>query len=302
MATMNSAQVIIETMSAALSMEHHALLQYVLAQRVASEESVLAFQRSVAQVCALPVPADPRGALDAMVSVLNGALESVSLRIAHVVDDQAGELDDERADANDQPQAQQQQLQQHRVVKYYAVINTSVDEAIKLGTEFKAKELHYFRQLVDKLVRAMHCTHVDALNAADMIESFTKADAEAALDRLTAERWLFRSKRGDYALGVRTALELLPYIEQQYGGDALPVCTICHAAVLRGAQCPTAQCSVRLHLHCALEWFASKEASLCLSCNAPWNRALPVRLQQQIADARNARANQRRLFNGPVLD
>lgn len=284
----------------ALTLAHHALLQFVLAQRVASEEAVLAFQRSVAQACGHADAADPRAAVDELVGVLNGALESVSLRIAHILDDQAADVDDDHADRDANHRANQQQ--QQRVVKYFAVINTTVDEAIKCGTEFKPKELLFFRHLVEKLVRTMECSLVDAVNTADTIESFSKADAEATLLRLQTERWLYRSRRGDYSLGIRTALELVPYIEQQFGAEALPVCTICHAAVLRGAQCPTPQCSVRLHLHCALEWFSSKETTLCITCNASWNRALPVRLQQQIADARNSRAQERRRFNGPVLD
>jgi hypothetical protein len=57
-----------------------------------------------------------------------------------------------------------------------------------------------------------------------------------------------------------------------------------------------------LHLHCALEWFSHKEASLCVACNTSWNRALPVRIQQQIQEARNARAQEHGRFRGPILD
>lgn len=280
-----------------LTVEHHALLQFLLAQRVSSEESLFEFQRNVANACGHAAPVDASATLDSMIAVLNGALESVSLRIAAVVEDQAVS----RGEDDVEPQQQQQQ-QRNRIVKFFAVVNTAVDEAIKFGTEFKPKELLYFRALIDKLVRDMTCTVVDALNIADLVDSFTKADAESTLARLQSERWLHRSVAGSYSLGVRTALELVPYIENQYGADSLATCTICHAAVLRGAQCPTPNCSVRLHLHCALEWFASRESSVCITCNGPWTQALPRSLNDQIQAARRARQGVRDRFAGPVLD
>lgn len=278
-----------------LTVEHHALLQFILAKRVTSEEEVFEFQRNVANVCGRPAPVDASATLDSMIAVLNGALESVSLRIAAVVEDQAPSRADDDVD-------QRQRQQRNRIVKYFAVINTAIDEAIKFGTEFKPKELLYFRALIDKLVRDMSCTLVDALNTADLIDSFTKADAESTLARLESERWLHRSLGGAYSLGVRTVLELVPYIENQHGADSLTICTICHAAVLRGAQCPTPNCSVRLHLHCALDWFSSKESSLCITCNDPWTQALPASLNEQIQAARRARHGVRAHFAGPVLD
>lgn len=281
-----------------LTVEHHALLQFILAQRVTSEEAVFEFQRNVAIACGRAAPVDASATLDSMITVLNGALESVSLRIAAVVEDQATSRPEDDVDQ----QQQQQQQQRNRIVKFFAVVNTTIDEAIKFGTEFKPKELLYFRALIDKLVRDMSCTLVDALNIADLVDSFTKSDAESTLARLQSERWLHRSRAGAYSLGVRTVLELVPYIENQYGADSLTTCTICHAAVLRGAQCPTPNCSVRLHLHCALEWFSGRESSVCITCNGPWTSALPASLNEQIQAARRARQSVRAHFAGPVLD
>jgi len=273
---------------------HHALLQYLLAQRLESEENVVAFHKSV--LGALGVDErEASAALETVVLVLNGGLEACGLRIATILDDEVGRRDD--AD-NGHAVAAAAAV----VTKFFAVINLHADEAAKFGTEYKAKELSYFRQLVDMLITDLSCSLVAALNAADVVDGFSKASAEATLQRLVADRWLFRSVRGDFSLGVRSALELVPYIEQRFGADALPTCTICHAAVLNGIQCPTAQCKVRVHNHCALEWFSQKDASSCLACQAAWNAALPPHIRRQIDAVRLPRLNGRRNFNGLVLN
>lgn len=281
--------------SMSLQVFHHALLQYLLAQRLESEENVAAFHKTV--LTALGVDErEPSAALATVVSVLNGGLEACGLRIATILDDEVGRRDDADDDRGREAAAAAV------VSTFYAVINLHADEAAKFGTEYKAKELSYFRQLVDMLITDLSCSLVAALNAADGVDGFSKANAEATLKRLVADRWLFCSARGDYSLGVRSALELVPYIEQRFGADALPTCTICQAAVLNGIQCPTAQCKVRVHNHCALQWFGPKDVSCCLVCQAPWTAALPPHIRRQIDAVRQQRLNIRRDFRGVVLN
>jgi hypothetical protein len=61
---------------------------------------------------------------------------------------------------------------------------------------------------------------------------------------------------GRLSLGLRSVLELAPYIHAQYGERSVPECICCREFVVRGPACPTANCEARLHRRCALDWFS----------------------------------------------
>jgi hypothetical protein len=279
---------------------HQAVLQYLLAVRLASEEQLSAFHADVLRVLRV----HDAQALEATIAALNGQLETCGLRIACILDDEVPhDANANGADADDDDGLPAAQLAAPaRVTKFFSVINLRADEAAKHGTELKAKELAYFRELVDILVKDLSLSLVGALNAADAIDAFSKAQAEATLARLDEDRWLHRSAAGDFFLGVRAALELVPYIEQRFGEDALQKCTICHMALLSGIACPTPRCAVRLHNHCAMQWLAARDQSSCMVCQAPWSAALPPHIRNEVDKVRHERIKLRQApFRGVVL-
>jgi hypothetical protein len=282
---------------------HQAVLQYLLAVRLASEEQLSAFHADVLRVLRV----HDAQALEPTIAALNSQLETCGLRIACILDDEvphdanANNNNNNNHDDDDGLPAAQLAAPA-RVTKFFSVINLRADEAAKHGTELKPKELAYFRELVDILVKDLSLSLVGALNAADAVDSFSKAQAEATLARLADERWLHRSAAGDFFLGVRSALELVPYIEQRFGEDALQKCTICHMALLSGIACPTPRCAVRLHNHCAMQWLAARDQSSCIVCQAPWNAALPPHIRKEVDKVRHERLKLRQApFRGVVL-
>jgi hypothetical protein len=284
---------------------HHAVLQYLLAVRLASDEQLSEFHRQVLHVLQVP-PNDANAPLEMIIAALNAQLDPCGLHIASILDDevvavQRDDDDDDDGDNNAAASSVASALKRAplRVTKYYSVINKRADESAKSGTELKAKELSYFRELVDILVKDVSLSLVGALNAADAVDSFSKSQAEATLAHLTAERWLHRSDTGDFFLGVRSALELVPYIEQRFGEDALQKCTICHNSILSGIACSTPKCTVRLHNHCALTWLAAKDKSVCLTCQAPWSDAVvPKHVRTEVEKVRRERVQRHVAFNG----
>jgi hypothetical protein len=72
-------------------------------------------------------------------------------------------------------------------------------------------------------------------------------------------------------LGVRTLLELNPYIEATYE-EASSACTICMEKVFLGDACPQPRCPVKLHRHCYDTYRQNRPVPLCPACQQPWPR------------------------------
>lgn len=106
-----------------------------------------------------------------------------------------------------------------------------------------------------------------AINLSSSITpAISKRQANDAIERMVMDYWLFEEK-GDLSLGVRSLLELRPYLKELYG-DHLAECVLCSELVTRGDQCEN--CKVKLHENCSRRLFSGKDVRKCPSCAEPW--------------------------------
>ena len=117
----------------------------------------------------------------------------------------------------------------------------------------------------------------DALNtrlADDQIKTVIDAvTANLLIQRFTKEHWLAMPEAGYVAIGPRCLLELRQFIEGEYE-EYISECQICSDIVFNGETCVNAQCSAKLHHHCAKQWFRGKPRK-CISCTNPWQEVPP---------------------------
>jgi hypothetical protein len=269
---------VFECVAVSLEVFHHALLQYVLAQRRCKRREVLAFHTERARVRAGRRRA--RGARRTRDAMVLGAewrvRKRVGLRIAHVRRRRGGRAGRRTPMPTGTPQARSSNCSSIVVTKYYAVINTQCRRGDQTGHRVQGQGAALLSPTGRHARhRPSHCSLVAALNAADVIESFSKAErrgrARAPRRRALALPQRARRLRARRALRSRTAC---PTSSSSFGGDALPV--LHHLSRRRSQRHRSAP---RRSAACASTSTArssgsrSKEASSCLACKAAWNRA-----------------------------
>lgn len=108
--------------------------------------------------------------------------------------------------------------------------------------------------------------------ASKMKPPMPQREAQALLDRLENDGWLFRTPDGDfYAMDTRCVLELQSYLREQFG-DVIKECKICYDVITMGERCNLQDCPVRIHRHCADSLFAGGQNMVCPQCSTAWNR------------------------------
>ncbi|KAJ3527919.1 hypothetical protein NMY22_g9601 [Coprinellus aureogranulatus] len=156
---------------------------------------------------------------------------------------------------------------------FYAMVNRKGDELAQLATDYTPAEISFFKAVLEQIMLAPHEAYsVSSLAALRELShlklNMTKAQAEVLLSTFVARGWLKKSKRGRYALALRSCLELLPYLKSTYPNEIIE-CTICSEFLTRGVACTSPKCNVRLHTHCATRYFARPKRP-CPACQTPW--------------------------------
>ncbi|XP_065183099.1 non-structural maintenance of chromosomes element 1 homolog [Sycon ciliatum] len=158
---------------------------------------------------------------------------------------------------------------------FFALVNLHQDEAAKLATDFDAKEIGYFKKVMDLIIAADDgvCSSVELVNAgAELQPHVGVSEATSLLERLAQDEWLSNNKDEGYLfLGARTMIELLPHLRDVYG-DAVVDCHLCSNIVVKGQRCTS--CETKLHVHCAARFMSGREPQ-CPSCQTPWAHIIP---------------------------
>jgi len=179
---------------------------------------------------------------------------------------------------------------------YWCLINTVNDEisrtiltgGILLASTLSKTEGDFFKKVVDLIIvperkgqkskGELH--HVDALNIAGKSIGLSITQATATIKKLTSQGWLIE-KGSKLSIGLRTLIELRPYLEETYATQndedesniGIPIlvdCVLCHELVGKGPWCPNEKCSTRLHGFCATKWFHGKSVKKCPTCDTNW--------------------------------
>lgn len=153
--------------------------------------------------------------------------------------------------------------------KIYALVNRKDDEVAQLATDYTPAEIKYFRSIVEQIISASEeAFSISSLAALrDTGDVKPKTQAEITLGSFVAKGWVVKSKRGRYSLSTRTILELGAYLKSNYP-DHILECMICKDIVTKGIACPTADCQVRMHLHCYT--LSRRKRPSCPSCSQAW--------------------------------
>jgi len=157
-------------------------------------------------------------------------------------------------------------------VMYHALVNTRQDDTVNAATELNFAQLTFFKKVLEKIVVGDTMGYIRGLDANNLGKSceppmsFTKS--EEIVENLIKSKWLAKVDEG-ITLGVRSMLELRPYIELFYG-ESLPDCVLCSEAVLRGTSCSSDRCGTKMHVHCQEKWFHGNKDKKCPTCTLPW--------------------------------
>ncbi|WRT63937.1 uncharacterized protein IL334_000864 [Kwoniella shivajii] len=131
--------------------------------------------------------------------------------------------------------------------------NIDPSEVALYATDYTPLEIDYYRRVVQGIIEsypANSIAHGQALNLVSELESnMARHVAENLLNSLCSRGWLSKSKRGRYTLGVRAALELEPYLKNQFD-DYMQNCKQCKRLMLDGVCCSKDGCEAHFHSYC----------------------------------------------------
>ncbi|WWC58358.1 uncharacterized protein I303_100898 [Kwoniella dejecticola CBS 10117] len=131
--------------------------------------------------------------------------------------------------------------------------NIDPSEVAMQATDYTPLEIDYYRRVVKEIIEsypANSVSHGQALTVVSELEGhMTKHSGEALLNSFCSRGWLSKSKRGRYTLGVRAAIELEPYLKQQFE-EYIQNCKHCKRLMLDGVCCTTDGCESHFHSYC----------------------------------------------------
>lgn len=159
-------------------------------------------------------------------------------------------------------------------IKYWALVNTTEDEASKFATNFTAQEIEYIKKVIEAIVLSDgSASSTELINlSTDVSKTLTVKAAEELLLRLKSSNWL-TDKKGMISLGPRAVIELGQYLEGKFK-DNIGDCQMCHTVVIMGDVCE--HCSVKIHKYCAATKFQGLDADrrVCPACKGNWTKPL----------------------------
>jgi len=232
---------------------HRLFLQVFVSKRILLEsEAEGTFQRILSNF-KYPHPAEK---LESFITTINSGLNFLLLEIRKVVGEEDGKI-------------------------YWGLANIKNDAHAQMATSYGIPEITLFRKIVLELVASEtydsgEIRLMDAINLARDIPNITLSKAEQTLKKLVEEQWLCQMESNNdrrLSLGVRSFLELKPWLEDVVGEEKLPECVICQETIVRGLRCQNQRCATKIHFHCAQRWFSGRNAlsPKCPTCSHPWN-------------------------------
>lgn len=195
---------------------------------------------------------------------------------------------------------------------YVGLIDLRADDISVMACKYTPVEATFFKKILEKIVlgdgidvpvkRRGIVTLNSLLKMAD--RKLDQGAVGQLVERLVSDMWLWKvqqpliallhcsfialtrllllPQRGQrVGLGVRSILELTPYIEAVYeegGGEGereggtLVSCMICLEKVFLGEGCPQPRCAAKLHRHCFETYRQGRPAPPCPHCQQPWAR------------------------------
>jgi len=171
---------------------------------------------------------------------------------------------------------------------YWGIANTRSDVTSQLATDLSLPDIELFKKIVEAIIAAPdeiipvngELGLIDCVNLAKGIEHLTLNKAEQTIQGLVKNRWLAcrenpSAKTRHISLGVRTFLELKPWLEESFKGEGYLIdCILCAEPVFKGEHCANKKCEVRMHYHCAAKWFSRKDATKkCPTCTTTWQQS-----------------------------
>ncbi|KAI1940622.1 hypothetical protein LOZ66_002218 [Ophidiomyces ophidiicola] len=195
--------------------------------------------------------------------------------------------------------------------RFYALVNTTSDPLIQLATTYTADEIAYVKRLLDAMfetnntmreevmvVSAMKAVQLaripnssgrresQAATQGGVAQQLSMREAEEMLKRLINERWLEKTRKGNYGLTPRALMELRTWLVESYndadeeeedddddGGyrhDKIKTCNACKDLITVGQRCSQRQCPARLHDMCTRNFFRLQRAEVCPLCKTKW--------------------------------
>ncbi|KAG0171098.1 Non-structural maintenance of chromosomes element 1 [Apophysomyces sp. BC1034] len=157
------------------------------------------------------------------------------------------------------------------------LVNTKDDEISQVATNYTASEITYVRQLIELIVMAddddFAVKSMVAIRLGQKMKPpISQKDTEDLLDRLVRDEWLEYVPSGAYLMNTRTIMELQGYLREQYS-DYMKECVMCLEIVTMGERCELQDCQVRMHRHCADNYFREHSNMRCLTCSTQWSRS-----------------------------
>ncbi|KAK4518137.1 uncharacterized protein ATC70_001488 [Mucor velutinosus] len=225
---------------------HRLFMQSMLSKKMVTEQEAMHIYAKVCDATSRPADVD----FSSFVSVLNKELDKLDYSLRLSRNEQNG-------------------------IMYVIMVNTNQDSATELATQYTAIEMAYIRELFDLIINADDENFGTSSRTAlqlggKMTPKLASRDVQTLLDKLLDDGWIGLQK-GCYFLTTRSIAELQDYFKQLYGERILE-CIFCLDMVTMGEHCANAQCSVRLHKHCADSQFNNSADPRCPSCSSRWSR------------------------------
>jgi len=180
---------------------------------------------------------------------------------------------------------------------FYALVNQTEHPINKLSPYYTPAQLELFKKVVEEVVTSETGTvsSLQVLNFefGDAVK-FSRKEREETLTKMTEDNWLL-DHDGEISLSARSIIELEIYIKEVHKEDAV-VCPACNVLIIRGQRCAKANCTVRVHKHCAKKIFKTGTQRKCPNCKTPWNVA-----EEEASQTQNGSSTQNdTLTNGSV--
>ncbi|WWD16368.1 hypothetical protein CI109_100794 [Kwoniella shandongensis] len=155
--------------------------------------------------------------------------------------------------------------------------NIDPTEVALQATDYSSNEVDFYRKVIEGVILSYPAYSVSHRQATSIVSELktqmTRSNAESLLDSLCSRGWLSKSQRGRYTLGVRGAVELEPYLKQEYEGD-IHNCRHCKRLLLAGCVCSQAGCSAHFHSYCYDSLVKLPRAS-CPDCKTRFFDSVP---------------------------
>lgn len=185
--------------------------------------------------------------MDAMISSINEGIRPFKMNIVKFTGDES-----------DEP-----------YLVLYNMVDNHITRMSKIHTE---SELEYFKRVISLIVfsndglisKNLAVNARNELHEKNIVVSGT--EAENLIARWVNEKYLNESADHEISLGVRSLVELAPYLKEYFPHNIYD-CSLCKNICIQGIYCP--HLSVKLHNRCAQKYFNTIQNCSECSDNSP---------------------------------